>query len=70
MLTFISSTSLDGVRGERRGIVVREGRGGAHREFTYRSVRPHLAAKAIGEPGGGLAGLSLTGVRLVLSSLT
>jgi hypothetical protein len=36
-----------------RGVVVREGRGGAHREFTYRLVRPNLAAKALGEKGGG-----------------
>jgi hypothetical protein len=38
-----------------RGIVVREGRGGPHREFTYRLRRPDLAAKALGEKGGGLA---------------
>jgi hypothetical protein len=38
-----------------RGIVVREGRGGAHREFTYRLVRPDRVAKAIRETGGGLA---------------
>jgi hypothetical protein len=38
-----------------RGVVIREGRGGAHREFTYRLVRPDLAAKALGEKGGGLA---------------
>ena len=36
-----------------RGVVVRKGRGGAHREFTYRLVRPNLAAKALGEKGGG-----------------
>jgi hypothetical protein len=35
-----------------RGVVIREGRGGAHREFTYRLARPDLAAKAIGEKGG------------------
>jgi hypothetical protein len=35
-----------------RRVVVREGRGGAHREFTYRLVRPDVAAKAIGEKGG------------------
>jgi hypothetical protein len=35
-----------------RGVVIREGRGGAHREFTYRLVRPNLAAKALGERGG------------------
>jgi hypothetical protein len=38
-----------------RGVVVREGRGRAHREFTYKLVRPDRAAKAIGETGGGLA---------------
>jgi hypothetical protein len=38
-----------------RGVVVREGRGGAHREFTYRLVRPDRAAKAIRETRGGLA---------------
>ena len=38
-----------------RGVVVREGRGGAHREFTYRLLRPDVAAKALGEKGGGLA---------------
>ena len=36
-----------------RGVVIREGRGGAHREFTYRLVRPALAAKVLGEKGGG-----------------
>jgi hypothetical protein len=35
-----------------RGVVVREGRGGAHREFTYRLVRPDVAAKSLGEKGG------------------
>jgi hypothetical protein len=35
-----------------RGVVIREGRGGAHREFTYRLLRPDLAAKALGEKGG------------------
>ena len=35
-----------------RGVVLREGRGGAHREFTYRLLRPDLAAKALGEKGG------------------
>jgi hypothetical protein len=39
-----------------RGIVLRDGKGRAHREFTYRLVRPHLAAKAICEAGGGLSG--------------
>ena len=38
-----------------RGVVVRKGRGGAHREFTYRLVRPARAAKALREKGGGLA---------------
>jgi DNA-binding transcriptional ArsR family regulator len=38
-----------------RGVVVREGRGGANRQFTYRLLRPDLAAKALGEKGGGLS---------------
>jgi hypothetical protein len=38
-----------------RGVVVREGRGGAHREFTYRLLRPDRAAKALNEKGGGLS---------------
>jgi hypothetical protein len=38
-----------------RGVVVREGRGRAHREFTYRLLRPDLAAKALSEKGGGLS---------------
>jgi hypothetical protein len=38
-----------------RGVVIREGRGGAHRKFTYKLVRPDLAAKALAEKGG-LAG--------------
>ena len=38
-----------------RGIVLREGKGGAHREFTYRLLRPELAAKSFRERGGGLA---------------
>jgi DNA-binding Lrp family transcriptional regulator len=38
-----------------RGVVIREGRGGAHRKFTYKMRRPDLAAKAIRETGGGLA---------------
>jgi hypothetical protein len=38
-----------------RGVVVREGRGGAHREFAYRLVRPDIAAQALGEKGGGIA---------------
>ena len=35
-----------------RGVVLREGRGGAHREFTYRLLRSDLAAKALSEKGG------------------
>jgi hypothetical protein len=35
-----------------RGIVLREGRGGAHRKFTYKLLRPELAAKALREKGG------------------
>jgi hypothetical protein len=38
-----------------RAIVIREGRGGANRQFTYRLLRPDLAAKALGEKGGGLS---------------
>jgi hypothetical protein len=38
-----------------RGVVMREGRGGPHREYTYRLLRPDLAAKVLGEKGGGLA---------------
>jgi hypothetical protein len=38
-----------------RGIVIREGKGRAHREFIYKLVRPRLARKAIGEAGGGLS---------------
>jgi hypothetical protein len=38
-----------------RGVVVREGRGRPHREFTYKLVRPDRAAKAIGETGGALS---------------
>jgi hypothetical protein len=38
-----------------RGIVVREGRGRAHREFTYRLVRPDRVVEAIRETGGGLS---------------
>jgi hypothetical protein len=38
-----------------RGVVVREGRGGAHRDFTYRLLRPDRAAKALNEKGGGLS---------------
>jgi hypothetical protein len=35
-----------------RGVVVREGRGGAHHEFTYKLVRPDVAASALREKGG------------------
>ncbi len=35
-----------------RTVVVREGKGGAHREFTYKLVRPDAAPKALGEKGG------------------
>jgi hypothetical protein len=38
-----------------RGAVIREGRGGAHREFTYRLLRPDLAAKELGGTRGGLS---------------
>jgi hypothetical protein len=38
-----------------RGVVTREGRGGPHREFTYRVLRPELAAKALRDKGGGRA---------------
>ena len=38
-----------------RSVVMREGRGGAHREFTYKLLRPDRAAKALCEKGGGLA---------------
>src|SRR5258708_4925567 len=38
-----------------RGIVLREGRGGAHREYTYRLLRPDRAAMALCEKGGGLS---------------
>jgi predicted ArsR family transcriptional regulator len=41
-----------------RGVVVREGRGGRNREFTYRLVRPDRMAEAISEKGGGLSGAS------------
>jgi hypothetical protein len=34
-----------------RGVVIREGRDGAHREFTYRLLRPGVAAKAVREKG-------------------
>ena len=38
-----------------RGVVVRENRGRAHREFTYQLLRPELAPKALSEKGGGLS---------------
>jgi hypothetical protein len=38
-----------------RGVVTREGKGGPHREFTYRLLRPDLASKALGAKGGGLS---------------
>jgi hypothetical protein len=38
-----------------RGIVLREGRGGPHGVFTYRLLRPDLAAKALSQKGGGLS---------------
>jgi hypothetical protein len=38
-----------------RGVVVREGRGGAHLAFTYRLVSPERVEEAISEKGGGLA---------------
>ena len=38
-----------------RGVVIRENRGRAHREFTYKLLRPDLAAKALAEKGGGLS---------------
>ena len=43
-----------------REVVVREGKGGAHREFTYRLVRPDIAAKALGEKGGLARGAKVT----------
>ena len=38
-----------------RGVVIREGKGGAHREYTYRLVGPDRLAKALVEAGGGLS---------------
>ena len=38
-----------------RGVVVREGKGGVHREHTYQLLRPDRAAKALNETAGGLA---------------
>jgi hypothetical protein len=37
-----------------RGVVMREGRGGPHRRFTFTLLRPDRAAKALGEKGGRL----------------
>jgi hypothetical protein len=34
------------------GVVIREGRGGANREFTYKLLGHGVAAKAIREKGG------------------
>jgi hypothetical protein len=34
-----------------RGVVIREGRGGAHREFTYKLLRPGASAMAIRKKG-------------------
>lgn len=34
-----------------RGIMIREGRGGAHREFTYKLLRAAVAAKAVRRKG-------------------
>jgi hypothetical protein len=40
-----------------RGVVIRENRGGAHREFTYKLLRPDpdRASEALRQKGGGLA---------------
>jgi hypothetical protein len=38
-----------------RGVVVRDGRGGAHRKFTYRLLQPNIPAKALGKKGGRFA---------------
>jgi hypothetical protein len=38
-----------------RGVLIREGRGGPRRQFTYRLLQPDLAAKALDEKGGGLS---------------
>jgi hypothetical protein len=38
-----------------RGAVLREGRGGAHRKFSYKLLRPDRVAEALTEKGGGLA---------------
>jgi hypothetical protein len=36
----------------RHGAVLRDGKGGAHREFTYTLLRPNRAAEALTEKGG------------------
>jgi hypothetical protein len=38
-----------------RGIVLRGGREGAHRQYTYRLLRPDRVAMALCEKGGGLS---------------
>ena len=38
-----------------RGVVIRDGRGGPRRKFTYRLLRPDRAAEALREKGGGLS---------------
>jgi hypothetical protein len=38
-----------------RGVVIREGRGGPHRKFTYKLLRPDRATEALSEKGGGLS---------------
>jgi hypothetical protein len=43
-----------------RGVVVREGRGGAYRQFTYKLLRADIAAKALGEKGGLARGAKVT----------
>ena len=46
-----------------RGVVVREGTGGAHRQFTYRLLSPDRAAKALNEKGGLSGVAKVTPVR-------
>jgi hypothetical protein len=38
-----------------RGVVIREGRGGPHRKFTFTLSRADCAARALSERGGGLS---------------
>jgi transposase len=38
-----------------RRILTREGKGGSHREFTFKLLQPDRAAEALIEKGGGLA---------------